>query len=187
MSDSSTAAVLLIAVGLLVIYLFSRRDAGDYVNIADRPKDWEPKRQSINYYGFRGPFFVEDFSNFNAQNNPKQDIAPTCMDSNCQGCKECDIPKYNKHTVGVLECHRNVSDCCRVDTLTAEQSWRNEYHNSSYRLGGPHGYDQVVNNNLSAPNNLKAAQMKSVMGDWFDPKDKISPWCYAESMKPCLL
>jgi|JI10StandDraft_1071094.scaffolds.fasta_scaffold105935_4 hypothetical protein len=182
--DRSLAALVLIVVGGLIIYLFTRRDSGEYVKVADREANrWEPKRQSINYYAFRGPFFVEDFTNFNAENNPKQDIAPT---SDCPP-NECDIPKYNKHTMGVLDCHQDVSKCCTVDTLTAEQSWRNEYHNSPYRLGGPDGYSQAVNNNLSAPNNLKAAQMKSVMGDWFDPKDKISPWCYAESMKPCLL
>ena len=53
-------------------------------------------------------------------------------------------------------------------------------------LGGPGNFRQVSNNNLDAPNNLKSAQMRSVMGDWFHPRDKVSPWCYAEKYKQCM-
>lgn len=175
---SDTAIWLLIAFAALMIYMFATAD-NEYVPVADRPKSREPKRQSINYYGWRGPFFVEDFTNFNAENNPKAEIVP-----NPEG-GECAIPKYNTNVPGVAECHREAMCKCRIPTLTAEESWRNEYHNSVYRLGQCDAYDQTTNNNLSAPNNLKAAQMKSCMGDVFDPADKVSPWCYANAMKQC--
>lgn len=177
-----SSLVLLVGLAALLVYLFATRD-NDYIPIADRPQDLESKRQSINYYGWRGPMFVEDFTNFSGANNPKEQLVPVVR---CgvtpDGKDDCDIPKYNRNVPGMLDRHQQASEQCQLpDTLTSEESWRNEYHNSVYRLGGPDGYRQVTNNNLSAPNNLKAAQMKSVMGDWFDPKDKISPWCYAQS------
>jgi hypothetical protein len=131
----SAAFFLLTLLAALLIYLYATP------NYVEAPSEITPSaRESINYYGFRGPMFLENFK--------VDDI------------KGCQIP-----------------------TLTAEGSWRNEYHNAVYRLGGPDAFRQVTNNNLSAPNNLKAAQMKSVMGDYFDPADKISPWCYATSAK----
>ena len=57
---------------------------------------------------------------------------------------------------------------------------------NSARLGGPGNFAQISNNNLDAPNNLKSAQMRSIMGDWFHPRDKVSPWCYAETYKQCM-
>ena len=133
---------------------------------------------------------VEGFQAFEGANNPKAEIVPTCGG--------CEIPKYNATVKGAKRCHQVAKNQCRVPTLTAEDGWRHEYWNSQYRmegptegisakLGGPGSFSQVVNNNLSAPNNLKGAQMRSVMGDWFHPRDKVSPWCYAETYKQCMM
>ena len=228
---------ILAATAALLIYIFAKAD-DEYVFIQDRPKPWVPKRKSINYYAWRGPFFVEDFAGgvgqvaesnakeqnkgqfgkelggitfssskwdagiFNASvegmetfqdlegaNNPKAEIVPTCG--------KCEIPKYNTTVKGAAQCHRIAKDQCRVPTLPSEEGWRHEYWNSQYRmegpteglsakLGGPGNFSQVTNNNLSAPNNLKSAQMRSIMGDWFDPRDKVSPWCYAEMYNKCM-
>jgi len=236
-----SAILILAAVAALLVYLFANAD-NEYVFIKDRPKEWVPKRKSINYYAWRGPMFVEDFANgesstsstdefagsftgghaevnakdqnegqfgdhqmenfaphlenfapqlenfgaFRGANNPKAEIVPTCG--------SCEIPKYNKNVKGAAECHRASQDSCRVPTMTSEDGWRHEYWNSQYKmegpgkgpLGGPGNYAQVSNNNLDAPNNLKSAQMRSIMGDWFHPRDKVSPWCYAENYKQCM-
>lgn len=229
----------------LLVYLFAKAD-DEYVFLKDRPKEWVPKRQSINYYAWRGPFFVEDFAggvgaqadanareqfkgqfgevkdgiqftstqwdagiantsvegmsgypadraqgyehfqDFEGANNPKAEIVPTCGG--------CEIPKYNRTVKGAAQCHRIAKDQCRVPTLPSEEGWRHEYWNSQYKMkgpedgpmGGPGNYAQTVNNNLSAPNNLKSAQMRSIMGDWFHPRDKVSPWCYAEMYERCM-
>lgn len=50
--------ILLVLVALLV-YIYARQDV-IFVPFADRPKPRVAKRQSINYYGHRGAFFVED-------------------------------------------------------------------------------------------------------------------------------
>ena len=57
-----SAILILAAVAALLIYLFANAD-NEYVFIKDRPKEWIPKRKSINYYAWRGPMFVEDFAN----------------------------------------------------------------------------------------------------------------------------
>lgn len=178
MSDFSTSSVLVVGLILLMVYLFATND-NQYVMLADRPKPWESKRQSINYYAWKGPMFVEDFGNFRGENNPLNEVTPT------GAC--CDIPKYNKNVAGALECNEYALGSCRIPTQTAEESWRNEYHNSPYNLSRnpKKNYNQITNNNLSAANNLKSAQMRSIMGDWFDPKDKVSPWCYAEMYGHC--
>lgn len=178
MSDFATSSVLVVGLILLMVYLFATND-NQYVMIADRPKPWESQRQSINNYAWRGPMFVEDFRNFTGDNNPLNEVTPT------GAC--CKVPKYNKNVDGALECNELALNSCRIPTLTAEESWRNEYHNSPYNLSRnpKKNFSQITNNNLSAANNLKSAQMRSVMGDWFDPKDKISPWCYAETYDNC--
>lgn len=178
MSDFSTSAILVIGLILLMVYLFATND-NQYVMLADRPKPWESQRKSINNYAWRGPMFVEDFRNFTGENNPLNEVTPT------GAC--CDIPKYNKHVDGALECNEYALGHCRIPTQTSEESWRNEFHNSPYNLSRnpKKNFSQITNNNLSPANNLKSAQMKSVMGDWFDPKDKVSPWCYAELYGHC--
>lgn len=241
----SLAPVILIAAVALVVYMFATAD-NQYVMLKDRPKPWVPKRKSINYYAWRGPFFVEDFhggagntseaanspqntadcnqynpddstalavscpcnssgfsndacvnsyvatgaakehfGNFSGENNPKAEIVPTCG--------ACEVPKYNTHVRGARECHVAAKKGCRIPTLTAEQGWYNEYWNSTYRmegpdrkLGTPGNYAQITNNNLDAPNNLESAQMRSWMGDWFCPRDKVSPYCYANKYRQCM-
>ena len=179
-------ASITIFVGLfaLIVYLFANAD-NEYIFLRDRPQPWEPKRKSINYYAWRGPMFVEDFQDFEGENNPKQEIVPTCG--------SCTIPKYNHNGANACEetaCHRWARDQCRIRTQTAEDGWRHEYWNSTYRMrpptkNDPGNFAQVTNNNLDAPNNLVSAQMRSWMGDWFDPRDKVSPWCYANNLKDC--
>lgn len=269
-SRGSLATLILVAAVALVVYMFANAD-NEYVRLRDRPKPWVPKRQSINYYAWKGPMFVEDFTDiamvglasgqekqqppfgpmgkaldgpasvchgssyaspvglptadcdqytpkdekcsscpenssefvqgsqppncacrntienfgsFEGENNPKAEIVPTCG--------ACEIPKYNGCVEGAGKCHAFAMDKCRIPTLTAEDGWYNEYWNSQYRmqgpdkkLGTPGNYAQVTNNNLDAPNNLKSAQMRSIMGDWFCPKDKVSPYCYANTWKQC--
>jgi hypothetical protein len=179
---------VIIAVVALVVYLFATAD-NQYIFQRDRPKPWESKRQSINYYAWRGPMFVEDFGNFEGDNNPKAEIVPTCH--------SCAIPTYNTSVPEAKKCNRYAMDQCRIKTQTAEDGWRHEYWNSQHKmegpsdglakkLGGPGSFKQVTNNNLSAPNNLAAAQMRSRMGDWFDDCDKVSPWCYALEYNRCM-
>lgn len=203
---STLAIGILAAAGLLVLYLFAKAD-GDYVFIRDRPKPWTPKRKSINYYAWQGPFFIEDFSggtggtggtgatvrenfgNFQGANNPKDEIVPTCG--------ACEIPKYNATVKGAKECHKFAMNQCRVRTQTSEKGYKHEFWNSAHKMEGPHdglskkmggagNFQQSTNNNLSAPNNLPSAQMRSVMGDWFDDQEKVSPWCYAETYNQCM-
>lgn len=196
---SSTAALVIIAVSALVIYMFATKD-NQYVFIRDRPVQPPSKRQSINYYAWQGPFFVENsmplegtvenFNNFSGSNNPKNEVVPTCH--------PCEIPKYNMNNPKAKKCHKFAMNQCRVRTQTSEMGWKNEYWNSQHRmegpsdglsrkLGGPGNFAQTTNNNLDFPNNLPSAQMRSVMGDWFADEDKVSPFCYAETYKACMM
>lgn len=134
--------VALALTAAVVVYLFATADA-PYAWKRDEPADWRAKRQSINYYAWRGPMFTEDFAG--ATGIPKT-----------EGARGCVVP-----------------------VQTSEEGWRHEYHNCAYRLGRPDGYRQCTNNNRCPPNDLKSVQMRSVMGDWFDPRDRISPWCHA--------
>lgn len=173
--------LIVVALVALMVYMFATAD-NQYIFLRDRPTPWESKRQSINYYAWRGPMFTEDFGNFEGANNPKEELVPSCH--------VCEIPKYNATMPGVKQCHRLAMNQCRVRTQTAEQGWKHEYWNSPHRIhpnlpGSPDNFAQVTNNNLDAPNNLPSAQMRSWMGDWFDDCDKVSPWCYATTYKQC--
>lgn len=197
------AVLILIGTALLMLYIFAKSD-NEYIFIRDRPKEWAPKRQSINYYAWQGPMFVEDFSgadsslpqkenftNFQCpDNNPKEEIVPTCG--------ACEIPKYNTTVKGAAKCHQFAMNQCRVRTQTAEKGYKHEYWNSQHKmegpsdglskkLGGAGNFRQTTNNNLSAPNNLPSAQMRSWMGDWFNDCDKVSPWCYTETYNKCMM
>jgi hypothetical protein len=186
-TKTDIALVLMVVTIALMVYLFATTD-NQYVFIKDRPVPWESKRQSINYYAWRGPMFAEEFRNFEGANNPKDELVPTCH--------SCEIPKYNSAVPKSKSCHTAARNQCRVRTQTAEEGWRHEYSNSPYKihglfgadrkLGGPGNFAQVSNNNLDAPNNLTSVQMRSWMGDWFDDRDKTSPWCYTETYKQCM-
>ncbi len=190
--------LIIIAFAALMIYMFATAD-NPYIFLRDRPQPWESKRKSINYYAWRGPMFVEDFRNFEGDNNPMDEIVPSC---HC-----CQIPHYNMTVPKSKQCHTFARNQCRVRTQTAEKGWKHEYWNSAHRIhpnsdddpidgmslhsekckmGGVGNFAQVTNNNLDAPNNLPSAQMRSWMGDWFNDCEKISPWCYAETYKKCM-
>lgn len=163
MDDTTFNLPVLVAIvaATLVVYMFATKD-NEYVFLKDREKPWQSKRQSINYYAWRGPMFTEDFKNIDESK--------------------------------VQQCHIKAMNQCRVRTQTAEQGWRNEYWNSPHlehgpersKVGGPNNFAQITNNNLDAPNNLPSAQMRSVMGDWFNDADKVSPYCYALTYKQCM-
>lgn len=55
--------LLLIAVSALIIYLTVTQD-GEYVPLNERPKRKTFSRNVINYYGWKGPFFIDDFAKF---------------------------------------------------------------------------------------------------------------------------
>jgi len=178
------STVLLIAVSALVIYLFATKDTV-YVPLREKPQPTKSKKNVINYYAWKGPFFTEDFQNFQPPNNRLNELVPT-------GKTCCEIPKYNMHNEDVKECHRYASDYCRIPSLTAENCWRNEWWNCTYRMrppnpktGDPGNYAQCTNNNLDTPNNLKS-QCHPYFMDYSHPRDKISPKCYANTMKACL-
>lgn len=209
--------ILVILTSALLIYLFSTKD-NPYVPINERPKPWKSKRRVINYYGWKGPMFIEDFDG-NSGNcatpvdgewaqdpeNPYNETVPVSRPNpyiNSPGSPGCVVPKYNTNNKMMKYCHRAARDKCRTRTLTSEQDWRNEYHNSTYkmtgpsdkgslcrgpnwRLGDPGNFRQATNNNLDSPNNLKC-QARSTNKDFCHPRDKVSPVCYAENLNACL-
>lgn len=194
--------ILLIAVITLIIYLFATKDY-PYVPIKDRINGGgyqQSKRRVINYYGWKGPMFIEDFTS----ENPYQETVPVSRPNpylTPHESKGCTVPKYNKSDK-MKYCHRAAKNKCRVPTLTSEQDWYNEYWNSTYMMTGPSdegslckgpqwsigdpgNYRQATNNNLDFPMNLKC-QARSTNKDFCHPRDKVSPKCYASSIKECL-
>ena len=110
-------------------------------------------------------------------------------------------PNRTKQLEKKLKCHRKAMGECRTDTLTAEEDWRNEHWNSPYWMRGPSdkgdlchapdwrkndpgNFKQATNNNLDAPNNL-TCQARSIMKDYCDPVDKVSPHCYKKTFDHC--
>lgn len=174
--------ILIIGVMCLIVYLFATKD-NPYIPINERPQPVKSKKSVINYYGWKGPMFVEDF-NGNAkpcckqtleQENPLMENVPVSRPNpylNPPNSEPCDVPKYNNNNEVMKYCHRAAANKCRQRTLTSAEDWANEYHNSTYkmagpsdqgslcrppnwRLGDPGNYRQATNNNLDAPNNLK--------------------------------
>jgi hypothetical protein len=204
--------VLLLAVSSLLIYLIATKD-NEYIPIADRPKPEVIRRNVINYWGWKGPMFIDDFNgeigecnNCNVDpDNPYQENVPVSRPNpylNPSHSKGCVVPKYNTGNEKMKYCHRAARDKCRVNTLTSEEDWYNEYWNSTYKmtgpsdqgslcrppnwkLGDPGNYRQATNNNLDAPNNLKC-QARSRYKDYCHPRDKVSPKCYAKTLNECL-
>jgi hypothetical protein len=208
--------LLLLAVTTLLIYLLTIKD-NEYVPIADRPQPLVTRRNVINYYGWKGPMFIDDFNGaINGDgndcnersgdpDNPLNELVPVSRPNpylNSPGSTPCTIPKYNTGNDKMKYCHRVAQDKCRVNTLTSEQDWYNEYWNSTYRmtgpsdqgslcrppnwrLGDPGNFRQATNNNLDAPNNLKC-QARSIFKDYCHPRDKVSPACYAQTLNECL-
>lgn len=194
--------LLLSVVCALIVYLLATKD-DVFVRARDMPKPDKSKKLVINYYGWKGPMFVEDFTNFTCD-NPNQEVVPVDRPNPYLGNNKddkCDVPKYNKSRK-FKYCHKASMDKCRVPTLTAEQDWYNEYWNSTYlmmppsdrgdlchgpdwRKGDPGNYRQATNNNLDAPNNLKC-QSRSINKDYCDTVDKVSPNCYVTELNACL-
>lgn len=58
-----TEILLLIVASSLVIYLMATQSQ-EYVPIRERPKRRTFGRNVINYYGWKGPFFIDDFAKF---------------------------------------------------------------------------------------------------------------------------
>lgn len=221
--------VLLLAVSGLLLYLLATKD-NEYIPIRDRPQSLVTRRNVINYYGWKGPMFIDDFAGgiggvgdkcgisagCDATNdgpngcsgdpdNPLQELVPVSRPNpylNSPGSPPCTIPKYNTGNDKMKYCHRVAKDKCRVNTLTSEEDWYNEYWNSTYRMTGPSdqgslcrppnwrvgdpgNFRQATNNNLDAPNNLKC-QARSRYKDYCHPRDKVSPACYAQTLNECL-
>jgi hypothetical protein len=223
--------LLLITASAFLIYLFATQD-GEYVPIAERPQRQTFGRNVINYYGWKGPFFIDDFAefeqaainevedrkmkplgsdeytetftNFGLIENPYQEVVPVKRPNFyiSKDGKGCVVPKYNKNNKDMKRCHRLAKYQCRVPTYTSEHGWRNEYWNSTYKMQGPSdkgslcsppnwcngdpgNYRQATNNNLDFPNNLKCNARSRYM-DYCEPRDKVSPFCYATAMKMCL-
>jgi hypothetical protein len=53
--------ILIVLTVALLLYLFATRNA-PYVNIRDRDQPIKSKKKIVNWFGFRGPFFIEDFA-----------------------------------------------------------------------------------------------------------------------------
>lgn len=230
-----TEILLLIVVSALVIYLIVTQE---YVPIRERPQRKTFGRDVINYYGWKGPFFIDDFAkfesdakaavderraiplgqvetfgNFFGPNNPLDEIVPVqrpnpyllrSSKDECAPKDACVFPKYNTNNEKVKKCHALSKKMCMVPTYNSEDSWRNEYWNSIYKMRGPSGADgsvecrspdwskgdagnylQMTNNNLDISNNLKCQSRGRDM-DYCACEDKVSPVCYAMKMSECL-
>ena len=157
--------ILLVVVSALVIYLTITKD-GEYVPIAERPQRKTFGRNVINYYGWKGPFFIDDFAkfeedaqelidkrratplgkdydttenfdNFFGPNNPLNELVPVQRPNTYIGEETCVYSKYNMHNEKVKQCHAHAKQKCRVPTYNAEHGWRNEYWNSTYKMTPP--------------------------------------------------
>ena len=133
--------LLVLAVIALVIYLFATKD-NPYVPINERPQVWKSDRKVINYYGWKGPMFIEDFHNFSKDFH--------------------NFSEKTKHNTSskMKYCHRMAKNKCRVPTLTSEQDWRNEYWNSTYKMTGPSDQGSLCkppNWKLGDPGNFRQA------------------------------
>lgn len=156
--------LLLIVASALVIYL-TVTQSQEYVPIAERPKRKTFSRNVINYYGWRGPFFLDDFAkyendamdlidqkratplgkesfqDFCGDNNPLNEVVPVKRPNpyldKCCGGEKCVVPKYNRNNPKMSRCHAIAKEKCRVPTYNAEHGWRNEYWNSTYKMTGP--------------------------------------------------
>jgi len=205
--------VLLIFTSALLIYLFATKD-NPYVPIKDRPVEWKSNRKVINYYGWKGPMFIEDFKGGCVQTleqeNPLKENVPVSRPNpylSSPDSEPCVIPRFNTDNKMMKYCHRAAADKCRQRTLTSAEDWANEYHNDTYkmtgpsdqgslcrppnwRLGDPGNYRQSTNNNLDAPNNLTCGGAEgSARGrnkEFCAPKTKISPVCYVRNLNECL-
>ena len=194
--------VLLLCVSGLVIYLLATKD-NEYIPIKEREPEWKSNRNVINYWGWRGPMFIDDFTNFTTDNPYRENVPvsrpnPYLVESIPSGT----VPMFDSDNDAKRKCHRMAKAKCVTDVLTSENDFRNEYHNSTYwmrgpsdkgslchkpdwSVGDPGNFRQATNNNLDAPNNL-TCQGRSVMGDYCDCDDKVSPQCYVKEMEKCL-
>lgn len=179
--------ILVVLTSALIVYLFATQD-NPYVPINERPPIWTTNKNVINYYGWKGPMFIEDFTNF-TRDNPFKEVVPVSRKISLYNrpiiTRPPDKNKYHK-------CHIESITKCRTPTLTSEKDWKNEIWNTIYKMtppnwtrGYPGNYLQATNNNISIPKNLKCVS-KSINKDYCKPEDKISPKCYATKMYKCM-
>lgn len=155
--------ILLSLTFLLLVYIFANKD-NPYIPLARREQPYQSKRQIINWFGFKGPMFVEGFADF----------LPPQMSPD---------PYYN-------DCNQLGFDKCKVNPLTSEISWRNQYYNYPYRMKGPTCNDlgnfaQTTNNNLDSPNHLKCVMNGRWGLETCRDEDRISPACYQQKYNVC--
>lgn len=186
MIDNEYVYWLLIGIVLLVLYMFATKD-NPYIRIRDRPQPILSKRKVINWYAWRGPFFMEDFTGDGLTDdlyNKKRELVPTN--------KKCTIPKYNSKNGPAIKCHQRAKALCKVGDLNSEDWWRNEYQNCSYKMRGPNwatgdwgNYRQCTNNNLSEPKNLQC-QCQGRTCETCNPIQRLSQVCYVKQYRDCL-
>lgn len=201
--------LLLLCVSALIIYLLATKD-NEYIPINEREPQWKSNRNVINYHSWRGPMFIDDFTNFTSDNTYQETVPVSrpnpylLAPSSIVGgkVKGCVVPSYNIGNEAMKQCHREAKAKCVTDVLTSEGDFRNEYHNSTYWMRGPSdkgtlcrkpdwsagdpgNYRQATNNNLDAPNNL-TCQGRSIMGDYCACDDKVAPQCYVKELNKCL-
>ena len=87
---------------------------------------------------------------------------------------------------------KNIFIQSTIPTLTSSKGWFNEFWNCSYKMrppnhktGDPGNYAQCTNNNLDVPNNL-TCPTHPWNSDYCHPRDKVSPHCYANTMRQCV-
>jgi hypothetical protein len=188
--------LLLICASALVLYLLATKD-NEYIPIKEREPEWKSNRNVINYWGWRGPMFIDDFQNFTTDNT-YQETVPVSRPNPYIGVLVQDHSDKQK----LKQCHIQAKAKCVTPVLTSENDFRNEYWNSPYWMrapsdkgqlchkpdwaaGDPGNFKQATNNNLDAPNNL-TCQGRSIMGDYCESDDKVSPVCYTKELELCM-
>lgn len=152
MEDIYVYEIIIIGiVSSFLIYLLATKD-DNWVPFRERPSETKSKKSVINYHAWRGPMFIEDFTNFTSD-NPNEENVPVLHPITETTQSSYDIqdqylgdivglelqkdPNRTKQLEKKLKCHRKAMGQCRTDTLTAEEDWRNEHWNSPYWMRGP--------------------------------------------------
>ena len=202
---------ILITTFALILYLFATRD-NPFIPEELKEKPYKSKEEIINWYAWRGPMFREDFGNignkpgYYANAMPYETFESTddvenfgnytlpSDPSSCAGVKDACKRKtkfYKDHQC----CHEEAyKECGRYPDLeTSEDSYRNEYHNCSFRMRAPNpetgdlgNFKQCTNNNLDTPNQLKCVTNGRWDHDTCKPVDRVSHVCYKRNYDKCM-
>lgn len=199
---------LLVAVILFVVYIFATND-DPYIPIAKREKKIGSKRKIINWYSWRGPMFIEDFTNSDFEGSDRscayksdKNLNFTCgeeypgiIGTGDQVCNVDKCHKHQKYNQDFLECSEIAMFKSRTppSTLTSADSWDNDYHNDTHRMRPPNpitgdlgNFKQVTNNNLDAPNQIKCVNKGRWDGDTCSPEHLVSKVCYKAQLDKCM-